>query len=67
LALAQAVFWVWTFPANIATENWTIAPPNWEALRAQWEYSHLAGAGFQVLTMCALIVAALARRRTIDG
>jgi hypothetical protein len=67
LALAQAVFWVWTFPANIATENWTITPSNWEALRTQWEYSHLAGAGFQVLALCALIVAALARRRTIDG
>ena len=53
LALAQAVFWVWTFPANVATENRTFVPANWEALRARLEYSHSAGAGFQVLP-CAL-------------
>jgi hypothetical protein len=62
VAAAQAVFWVWTFPANVATVNWTKIPDNWEILRAQWEYSHLAGAGFQTLAMAALIVAALRRR-----
>lgn len=67
LAAAQMVFWIWTFPANAATENWTMVPVNWETLRAQWEYSHLAGAAFQLIAMGALIVAALARRRTIDG
>lgn len=58
---AQVVFWVWTFPANRATENWTRQPANWEALRAQWEYSHLAGAGFQTIAMAALIIAVLLR------
>jgi hypothetical protein len=32
-----------------------------EALRAQWEYSHLAGAGFQTVAMIALIIAVLSR------
>ncbi|KUO55768.1 MAG: hypothetical protein APF80_13340 [Alphaproteobacteria bacterium BRH_c36] len=61
LVTAQVIFWVWTYPANVATEQWTAQPANWEALRLQWEYSHLAGAAFQVLTMAALIVAVLQR------
>jgi hypothetical protein len=61
LIAAQIVFWGWTFPANRATANWTQPPENWEALRFQWEYSHLAGAGFQVIAMIALIVAVLRR------
>jgi hypothetical protein len=60
---AQAAFWLFTFPANAATSNWTLVPEEWESLRRRWEYSHLAGAGFQVLAMSALIVAALARTR----
>lgn len=59
---AQVVFWVYTFPANAATSNWTQIPDNWEVLRSQWEYSHAVGAGFQLLAMIALIIAALSRR-----
>src|SRR5678815_683012 len=33
-------FWGLIFPVNQATQNWTMLPDNWEALRAQWEYSH---------------------------
>lgn len=58
---AQAVFWIWTFPANQATQNWTLMPPDWPALRAQWEYSHLAGASCQLAAMGALVVAVLRR------
>jgi hypothetical protein len=61
LIAAQAVFWVWTFPANVATQQWTAQPENWEMLRAQWEYSHLAGAAFQIIVMAALVVAVLRR------
>jgi hypothetical protein len=64
LLCAQALFWAYTFPTNVATESWTVIPDNWEALRRQWEYSHAAGAAFQVLAMGCLIVAALARART---
>lgn len=64
LVCAQAVFWAYTYPANVATNQWTVIPGNWQALRTQWEYSHAAGAGFQVLAMCALIIGALARART---
>ena len=61
LVAAQAVFWIWTFPANQATSNWTSQPENWETLRRNWEYSHLAGAVFQVLAMVALVIAVLRR------
>lgn len=63
LAIAQAMFWVFTYPANIATQNWTVAPQDWEHLRWQWEYSHAVGAAFQFLALSCLIVAALARGR----
>jgi len=60
---AQAVFWIYTYPANVATKNWTTIPDNWETLRTQWEYSHAAGAVFQILAMSSIIIAALARIR----
>jgi len=51
------VFFVWTYPTNLATGNWTDAPDNWEQLRAQWEYSHAANA---VITFVALVCSVLA-------
>lgn len=59
VAVAQIVFWTFTFPANKATENWTAIPDDWQSLRAEWEYSHAAGAGFQLLALALLIVAVL--------
>lgn len=61
LVAAQVVFWIWTFPANAVTGNWTVQPENWEQLRTHWEYSHLAGAVFQTGAMAALVVAVLRR------
>jgi hypothetical protein len=64
LLSAQVLFWTYTYPANVTTENWTTMPANWDVLRRQWEYSHAAGAAFQILAMSSLIIAALARART---
>lgn len=63
LVAAQLIFWVFTFPANQATSNWTVVPENWEWLRARWEYSHLAGAVCQLVCMAALVIAVLAAGR----
>ncbi|MGE0233089.1 MAG: hypothetical protein AB7S46_15020, partial [Flavobacteriaceae bacterium] len=63
---AQGVFWLWTFPANMATRNWTFIPPDWAALRDQWEYSHAAGALFQILAVSLLVVASLHRARRAE-
>ena len=56
---AQALFWIYTSPANQATDNWTNIPENWATLRTQWEYSHAAGAILQLCVLCALVYAAL--------
>jgi hypothetical protein len=63
LAGAQALFWVFTYPANAATANWKVQPDNWEALRLQWEYSHAGGAVLQLAAMASLIVGALGDNR----
>ncbi|MFC3163171.1 hypothetical protein [Ciceribacter thiooxidans] len=52
-----AIFALFTQPANAVTQNWTVQPENWEALRIQWEYSHAANA---VITFLAFCCAALA-------
>jgi hypothetical protein len=59
LVAAQLVFWTYTYPANAATDNWTVVAADWETLRRQWEYSHAVGAVLQLLAMSALIIAAL--------
>jgi hypothetical protein len=61
VALAFAVFFAVTEPANRATASWTFAPPNWEALRLRWEWSHAANA---VLLFAAL---ACATRAAVGG
>src|SRR5262245_21402541 len=67
LVAAQGVFWVFTYPANAATANWTEIPLDWEHWRRQWEYSHAVGAVFQLGSFCALAVAALARARGMEA
>jgi hypothetical protein len=44
ILLNLAIFFIWTFPTNQATANWTVAPANWAELRNQWEYSHAVNA-----------------------
>ena len=60
---AQGVFWTFTYPANVATNNWTVVPDSWDSLRRQWEYSHAGGAAFQLLGFCLLVSAVLSRGR----
>lgn len=60
---AQGLFWAFTYPANVATANWTVPPANWTELRLRWEYSHAAGAALQLLGLCLLFAAVLVRGR----
>jgi hypothetical protein len=59
IAATLAIFFTWTYPANVATDNWTVAPANWEALRTHWEYSHAANAVITFLALCAVVAASL--------
>ena len=58
LAATLLVFFEWTYPANLATNNWTVVIADWNALRTQWELSHAVNA---LLTFIALCCAALAQ------
>lgn len=58
-ALSLAIFFVWTYPANVATVNWTQIPENWAELRRQWEYSHAAGALLILGALAATTLSAL--------
>jgi hypothetical protein len=61
LAATLAIFFAFTQPANAATHNWTTKPPDWQALRVRWEYSHAANAALTFIALT-LIVLASARR-----
>jgi hypothetical protein len=57
MAVTLLVFFAFTYPANVATQNWTVSPANWFELRRQWEYSHAVNAGLNLLAFCLLVTA----------
>ena len=68
IAATLVIFFTWTFPANQATSNWTVAPANWETLRTQWEYAHAANAVLTFIALCAVTLSILtARERKEPG
>jgi|SRR5689334_15534955 hypothetical protein len=56
LVAAQIVFWTYTYPVNVETQNWTTLPDNWMSLRTHWEYSHATGAAFTLLAFVLLLI-----------
>lgn len=62
IALSLIVFFLFTFPANQQTQNWTVLPENWESLRRRWEYSHAMAAVFDFLALSALTLSLLVGR-----
>lgn len=63
LASSLVIFFIWTFPVNSATNNWTVMPENWMALRRQWEYSHAINTGLVFVALCCIVSSALAWKR----
>jgi uncharacterized membrane protein len=63
MASTLAVFFVFTYPANVATQNWTVATANWENLRVQWEYSHAGSALLNFAAFCLVALACIVPRR----
>lgn len=59
----QIIFWIFTYPVNQQTNNWTILPTNWIELRNQWEYSHAASAAFDLIALLALILSVLPKTK----
>ena len=62
MLVSLAIFFIWTYPANQATSNWTVAPANWASLRTQWEYSHAANAVITFLALCAVTASLVTKR-----
>lgn len=57
-----AIFFAFTFPANVATSNWTTVPADWQQLRWQWEVSHATNAVVSFVGFCALVIAVITTR-----
>ena len=63
MAATLAIFFAWTYPGNVATKNWTVAPANWAELRSRCEYSHAGNAFVLFASFCLIALAALMPRR----
>jgi len=63
IALGLVVFFSFTYPANQATQNWTMLPDGWESLRRRWEYSHAVGALLYFFALASLALSVILRRR----
>jgi hypothetical protein len=59
VAASLVIFFVWTFPTNQATSNWTVVPKNWNELRIQWEYSHAVNAVVTFVALACVVIAVL--------
>jgi hypothetical protein len=55
-----AIFFAYTYPINVLTRNWTVAPEDFETARRQWEYSHAVNAGLVLLAFLLILSAVLA-------
>jgi hypothetical protein len=65
LTATQVIFWMFTYPMNLATSNWTVPPEDIELARRQWEYSHAVNAVLTFIAFVAITASALANRREI--
>lgn len=63
MASTLVVFFAFTYPGNVATQNWTVAPADWEYLRTRWEYSHAANAVLALVSFCCIALAAVLEKR----
>jgi hypothetical protein len=63
VGVTLAIFFIWTQPANVATQFWTVVPGNWQALRLQWEYAHAASAILTFAALCSLTLSLLVAKR----
>ena len=63
LAATQGIFWAFTYPMNVASNQWTAAPADFEAVRRQWEYSHAVNAALTFAALVAITSSALIYKR----
>jgi hypothetical protein len=66
LAATQVIFWMFTYPINVATDNWTILPEAFEAARRQWEYSPAVNAVLTFVAFVSIILSVLSHKRDMS-
>jgi hypothetical protein len=66
LGATQVIFWTFTYPMNVATNNWTITPQDFEAVRRQWEYSHAVNAMLTFVAFVTITLSALTYKHKIE-
>src|SRR3984893_1311371 len=59
IAANLAIFFVWTFPANQATNNWTVVAKNWNKLRIRWEHARAANTMVTFAALVCVVIAVL--------
>lgn len=59
LVVSLGIFFAFTFPANQATENWTVLPDDWHTLRQQWEWSHAVNAILYLVALASLVLSVI--------
>ena len=62
LVATQVVFWMFTYPINVATDNWRVLPEAFEAARRQWEYSHAVNAVLTFVAFVSIILSVLSHK-----
>ena len=65
LAATQGIFWMFTYPMNVASSNWTVTPADFEVARRQWEYSHAVNAVLTFAAFVAIAFSVLATSREV--
>jgi membrane protease YdiL (CAAX protease family) len=62
IVITLVTFFIWIYPVNQATANWTAMPEHLPPLRAQWERTHAINAVLTFLAVIATLVASLGWR-----
>src|SRR5262245_48550554 len=63
MVLTLVLFFIYIYPANQQTSNWSFLPDNWVQLRQQWENTHAWNAILYGIALLLLIVSLAIHRR----
>ena len=66
LAATQIIFWMFTYPINVASNNWAVLPEPFEAARRQWEYSHAVNAVLTFVAFVCFTRSVLSKKRDVS-
>jgi len=65
LAATLVIFWLFTYPINVLSKNWTVLPEPFDAARRQWEYSHAVNAVLTFIAFVSFTLSVLGQRRDV--